>query len=387
MGDDAQRNRVASKILGTISLTHFLNDTMQSLMIAIYPLLKNEFSLTFTQIGLITFTFQFSASILQPLVGFYTDKHPKPYSLAFGMACTFFGLVLLSQAGDFYHVLISAAMIGMGSSIFHPESSRIARMASGGRHGLAQSIFQIGGNIGSAFGPLLAAWFILPNGQKSILYVSILALMAIVLLIYVGNWYKRQHLAFKAKNYQTEWKYSRKKVIFTIFILLVLMFSKFFYLSSISSYLMFYLMHQFQIDAQMAQYHLFYFLAAVAAGTILGGPIGDKIGRKIIILVSIFGIAPFALALPYVGLNLSILFTSIIGFMLASAFPAIVVYAQELMPGKVGTVSGLFFGIAFGLGGIGSAVLGYFIDIYGIVSIYKVCAFLPLLGIFAVLLP
>lgn len=376
------------KILSLISFGHFANDTMQSLMIAVYPMLKNDFSLTFTQIGLITLVYQLSASILQPLVGLFTDKYHKPYSIVFSMLCTFLGLTFLAFATNYYLILASAAMIGIGSSIFHPEASRIARMAAfGEKYGLAQSIFQIGGNFGSAIGPLIAVWLVLPNGQHSIFYISILALISIPILFYVGSWYKNYHASIKNKTTIIKQNFSKQRISFILVILLILMFSKFLYMSSISNYLMFYLIHQYNISGEIAQYHLFYFLVSVALGTIFGGPLGDKFGRKAIIFASIFGIVPFTLALPYIDIYLSTIFLSIVGFMLASAFPAIVVYAQELIPGKVGTISGLFFGVAFGLAGIGAAVLGYFIDMYGVVSIYKICSFLPLLGLFAILLP
>jgi FSR family fosmidomycin resistance protein-like MFS transporter len=375
------------KILGAISFSHFLNDMMQSLMLAIYPLFKAEFQLNFAQIGLITLTYQFTASLLQPMVGFYTDRHPKPYSLAFGMGCTFSGLLLLSAATTFPMVLLAAALVGTGSSVFHPESSRVARMASGGRHGLAQSIFQVGGNAGSAAGPLLAAWLILPRGQQSIAWVSLIALVAMVVLAGVGRWYQHQHRQPKQAAAPAAPELPHRRVVATLAVLVALMFSKFFYLTSITSYLIFYLLHQFPISTELAQYHLFYFLFAVALGTLLGGPIGDRIGRRQVIWVSILGIAPFTLALPYVGLGMSAVLSVIIGFMLASAFPAMIVYAQELVPGKVGTISGLFFGLAFGLGGVGAAVLGQLADLWGIVAIYKLCSFLPLLGLLAVFLP
>ena len=377
----------AFKVLGAISFSHFLNDMMQSLMLAIYPLFKSEFHLNFAQIGLITLTFQFTASLLQPLVGYYTDRHPKPFSLAIGMGCTFGGLLLLALATTFPTVLLAAALVGTGSSVFHPESSRVARMASGGRHGLAQSIFQVGGNTGSAAGPLLAAWLILPNGQRSIAWVSLAALLAMVVLTGVGRWYRHHQRQPKKASAAAPAPLPRRQVVFTLAVLVALMFSKFFYLASINSYLIFYLLHQFAIGTEQAQYHLFYFLFAVALGTLLGGPIGDRIGRRQVIWVSILGIAPFTLALPYVGLEASAVLTAVIGFMLASAFPAMVVYAQELIPGKVGTISGLFYGIAFGLGGIGAAVLGQFADVWGIVSIYKICSFLPLIGVLAIFLP
>ncbi|WP_418178893.1 MFS transporter [Aliarcobacter lanthieri] len=376
------------KILSLISFGHFINDSMQSIMIAVYPMLKNDFSLTFAQIGLITFVYQLSASILQPMVGLYTDRKDKPYSIAIAMFCTFIGLVSLAFATNYYWILFSAVLIGIGSSIFHPEASRIARLsASKEKYGLAQSIFQIGGNFGSAVGPLIAVWLILPNGQHTIFYISLLALFSIPIAIYIGSWYKKHHINNQNKSTIKKSNFSKQKIGIILGILLILIFSKFVYMSGISNYLMFYLTHQYQISEEMAQYHLFYFLISVAIGTIMGGPLGDKFGRKSIIFASIFGIIPFTLALPYVNIETSIVFLAIIGFMLASAFPAIIVYAQELIPGKVGTISGLFFGIAFGLAGIASAVLGYFIDIYGVVTIYKVCSSLPILGLFAFFLP
>jgi FSR family fosmidomycin resistance protein-like MFS transporter len=375
------------KVLGAISFSHFLNDMMQSLMVAIYPLFKAEFQLNFAQIGLITLTYQLTASLLQPMVGYFTDRRPQPFSLAFGMGCTFAGLLLLSVAGSFPMVLVAAALVGTGSSIFHPESSRVARMASGGRHGLAQSIFQVGGNTGSAAGPLLAAWLVLPHGQRSIAWVSLIALLAMIVLTGVGRWYLHQHRLPKKAAPPAAAHLSRRRVMLTLGVLVALMFSKFIYLASINSYLIFYLVHQFGIGTQLAQYHLFFFLGAGALGTIFGGPIGDRIGRRQVIWVSILGIAPFTLALPYVGLDASALLTAVIGFMLASAFPAMVVYGQELIPGKVGTISGLFFGIAFGLGGIGAAVLGQLADLWGIAAVFKLCSFLPLIGLLAVLLP
>ncbi len=374
-------------ILSAVSVSHFLNDTMQSLLLALYPLFKGEFHLSFVQVGLITMTFQLTASVLQPLVGNFTDRRPMPWSLAFGMLLTFSGLVTLSQAGSFGMVLIAAALVGTGSSIFHPESSRVARMASGGRHGLAQSVFQVGGNAGSATGPLLAAWLVLPAGQHSIAWVSLAALAGMMILMAVGRWYAHQHRQAKKRPAPATSPLPAGRVRLTIAILVALMFSKFFYLSSINNYLMFYLMHRFAIDQQMAQYHLFAFLAAVALGTVLGGPIGDRIGRRQVIWVSILGIAPFTLALPWVGLQTSLVLSVIIGFMLASAFPAMVVYAQELIPGRVGTISGLFFGLAFGLGGIGAALLGAVADTAGIVRLYEWCSMLPLLGLLAVFLP
>lgn len=380
-------DRTAYKVLGAISFSHFLNDTMQSLMLAVYPLFKSGLGLSFGQIGLITLAFQFTASLLQPLVGAYTDRHPKPFSLALGMGCTLVGLLALSQAATFPMLLLAAALVGTGSAVFHPEASRVARMASGGKHGLAQSIFQVGGNAGAAFGPLLAAWIVLPNGQASLALFSLLALLAMIVLAGVGVWYRDQHRKPKPAAAPVLHGLPRRRVVATLSVLLALMFSKFFYLASIGSYLIFYLMQHYGIDTRTAQYHLFYFLFAVAAGTLLGGPIGDRIGRKRVIWLSILGVAPFTLALPYVGLAASAALSLIIGFMLASAFPAMVVYAQELMPGKVGTVSGLFFGLAFGLAGIGAAVLGQLADQWGIDAVYKLCSFLPLIGLLAVFLP
>ncbi|MDY0238435.1 MAG: MFS transporter [Campylobacterales bacterium] len=381
------KEKPSFKILGAVSISHFLNDLMQSLIVALYPLLRSEFTLSFAQIGLITLTFQLTASMLQPLVGLYTDKHPKPYSLAYGMACTFFGLILFAFATNYLILLIAVAIVGTGSSIFHPESSRVARMASGGRFGLAQSIFQVGGNAGSAVGPLLAAWIVLPNGQKSIAWFATIAFIAMVILIGVGNWYKTKQISLKKVASKIVNPFTKKEVTKVLIILLILMFSKFFYLASINSYLMFYLTQSFDLGLKQAQYHLFYFLFSVALGTVLGGPIGDKIGRKKIILISIFGVAPFALMLPYLNLLHSTILLSIIGFMLASAFPAMVVYAQELIPGKVGAISGLFFGLSFGLGGIGAGVLGVLADHIGIIGVYKLTALLPLLGFFAIFLP
>ncbi|WP_211444817.1 MFS transporter [Collimonas humicola] len=378
------------RVLGAISFAHFLNDMIQSLILSIYPLLKGNFNLSFAQIGLITLTYQITASILQPLVGLYTDKHPKPYSLALGMGFTLVGLLLLSVAPSYGILLLAAALVGTGSSIFHPESSRVARMASGGRHGLAQSIFQVGGNAGSSMGPLLAAWVVIPHGQGSIAWFSGAALLAILVLRQIGNWYKRKRLEAKGKPAKAQHHYvalPRKKVIFSIGILLLLIFSKYFYMASLSSYFTFYLIDKFQLPVQAAQLHLFVFLFAVAAGTVLGGPIGDKVGRKLVIWVSILGVAPFTLMLPYANLFWTGVLTVVIGVILASAFSAILVFAQELVPGKVGTVSGLFFGFAFGMGGIGAAALGKLADMTSISFVYQVCSFLPLIGLLAMFLP
>jgi len=375
-------------LLGALSFSHFLNDMMQSLIVAIYPLLKGEFHLSFVQIGTITLTYQACASLLQPLIGVYTDRHPKPYSLSVGMCFTLIGMVTLAFAPNYSSVLAAAALIGAGSAIFHPESSRIARLASGGRHGLAQSIFQVGGNAGSALGPLLAAWIIIPQGQSSLAWFAIAAVIAIAVLARVGAWYKRQHIDRpRARHPLVSSPVSAARVRSSIVVLVLLIFSKYFYVASITSYFSFYLMEKFHLAVRSAQVHLFVFLLAMALGTLFGGPLGDRIGRKRVIWVSILGIAPFSLMLPYVDLMWVGILTFIIGLILSSAFSAIVVFAQELMPGNVGAVSGLFFGFAFGIGGIGAAVLGGLADTYGIQFVYRVCAYLPLLGIVAAFLP
>lgn len=378
-------------ILLTISFSHLLNDTIQSLIPSIYPMVKSSFHLSFAQVGFITLTFQLAASLLQPFVGFYTDKKPQPFSLATGMGFTLVGLVLLSMAWSFAWVLISVGLIGMGSSIFHPEASKVAYMASGGRRGLAQSIFQVGGNAGSALGPLLAALIIVPSGQRSIVWFSLLALLAIIVLSYIGKWYQQNihRIQPKAgrKTGEGHVVLSRKKIVFSIMILLVLIFSKYFYLASMSSYYTFYLINKFGLSVQSSQVHLFIFLAAIAGGTLFGGPIGDYFGRKYVIWFSILGVAPFTLLLPHVNLLWTTIFSVFIGFILSSAFSAILVYAQELLPGKVGLVSGLFFGFAFGMGGIGSAVLGVLADHTSIQYVYQVCAYLPLIGLLTGFLP
>jgi FSR family fosmidomycin resistance protein-like MFS transporter len=377
-------------VLGAISFSHFLNDMMQSLIVAIYPLLKGEFSLSFTQIGVITLTYQVCASVLQPIIGVYTDRNPKPYSLSVGMSFTLIGMLALAFAPSYGMVLAAAALIGAGSSIFHPESSRIARLASGGRHGLAQSIFQVGGNAGSATGPLLAAWIIIPHGQSSLAWFALAALLAIAVLTRVGAWYKRRHLdrpAGSRNRPAASSPVSARRVAWSIGILVLLIFSKYFYIASIGSYYSFYLIEKFHLSVQSAQLYLFVFLFAMALGTLFGGPIGDRIGRKRVIWFSILGVAPFTLALPFVNLPWTCALSFVIGLILSSAFSAIVVFAQELMPGKIGAVSGLFFGFAFGIGGIGAAVLGGFADHYGIESVYRACAYLPLLGMVAAFLP
>ncbi len=376
-------------VLGTLSICHLLNDMMQSLLPAIYPILKGDFGLDFGQIGLITLTNQITASLLQPLVGLYTDKHPKPYSLAAGMASTLAGLLLLAVATHFGVVLVAAALIGLGSAIFHPESSRITRLASGGRHGFAQSVFQVGGNAGSSLGPLLAAFVVLPHGQGSIGWFSIAALVGITMLWRVGGWY-RAHLAERpgrgAGRVHHE-AVTTREVWKALALLLGLIFSKYVYLASLTSYYTFYLISRFGLSVQAAQLHLFLFLGGVAAGTFFGGPVGDRLGRRRVILWSILGILPFTLALPWADLFWTRILTVIIGAVLASAFPAIVVYAQELMPGRVGMIAGLFFGVAFGIAGIGAAVLGHLADATSIAFVYRLCAFLPAIGVLGFWLP
>ena len=382
--------RIGIKVLGAISFSHFLNDLIQSLIPAIYPLLKESFQLSFTQIGLITLTFQMSASLLQPAVGLYTDRHPQPYSLTWGMGCSLLGLIALSVAPNYGLLLIAVGLVGTGSSVFHPESSRVARMASAGHYGLAQSIFQVGGNAGTSAGPLLAALVVIPMGRQSLAWFSLVALLAMMILWRVGGWYKQRQEMEKQQEKDRQAcraEGAPRSAVWPVFILLILMFSKFFYTTSLHSYLIFYLMNKFHVSVQSAQLHLFVFLFGAALGTILGGPLGDRIGRKQVIWWSIFGVAPFALALPYVSLFWTGPLTFVIGLLMASAFPAIVVYAQELFPGKVGMISGLFFGLAFGLAGIGAALLGMLADFRGIEFVYQVCAWLPLLGLAAVFLP
>lgn len=386
----AGTEKIGFKVLVAISFSHFLNDMLQSLIPAIYPQLKNSFSLSFTQIGLITLTYQITASLLQPAVGLYTDHHPKPFSLSIGMGCTLIGMITLSLAPSYGMLLLAVALIGTGSSVFHPESSRVARMASAGQYGLAQSIFQVGGNAGTATGPLLAALIVIPQGRHSLAWFSLVALLAMLILFKVGGWYKRRQIEDKRKNTShvtDKPEISVRAVIWPLLILLILMFSKFFYLASLNSYFIFYLMHKFHISIISGQLHLFVFLFGAAAGTLLGGPIGDRIGRKRVIWWSILGVAPFTLVLPYVNLFWTGPLTFVIGLMLASAFPAILVYAQELFPGRIGMISGLFFGLAFGMAGIGAAVLGKLADIHGIDYVYRLCSFLPLLGLMAAFLP
>lgn len=365
-----------------------VNDTLQALLPSIYPLLKVSYGLTFTQVGMITFCFQVTASVLQPVVGRYTDRHPKPYSLAFGMAITLVGLASLSRAPSYPMILFSAVLIGLGSAIFHPEASRVAHMAAGDRHGFAQSVFQTGGNLGTSLGPLFAALIIVPNGQSSLLWFTALALCGVVLLSRVGGWYKRHLFQFRRRaavhGHST---LSRRKVITSLVILIALVFSKYVYLVSLSNYYEFYMIQRFGISIRASQLLLCVFLGSVAVGTMAGGPFGDRYGRKYVIWISILGVAPFTLLMPHVGLAATVALTVVIGLVLASAFSAILVYAQELMPGQVGMISGLFFGLAFGCAGIAAAALGKLADITSIGFVYNVCAYLPLIGLFTWFLP
>ncbi len=375
-------------VLSALSFCHFLNDMVQSLIPAIYPLLKQDFRLTFTQVGLITLTYQLTASLLQPFVGLYTDKRPLPYSLVIGMGFTLVGLVLLAAAPTFTAILAAAALVGVGSSVFHPEASRMARAASGGRHGLAQSFFQVGGNAGSSLGPLLAAFIVVPRGQRSLASFSVAVILAMLILARVAAWYKaRPARKPDDKHDAAGIALSPRRVAGALSVLLALVFSKYFYLTSITSYYTFYLIHRFHVSVQDAQVHLFVFLGAVALGTFAGGPVGDRVGRKYVIWGSILGVLPFTLLLPSAGLLMTGVLSVIIGFILASAFSAILVYAQELLPGRVGLVSGLFFGFAFGMAGIGAAVLGRWADTAGITAVYRACAFLPAIGLLAAFLP
>lgn len=376
-------------ILFAISFSHLLNDTIQSIIPSIYPQLKEDFSLSFVQIGLITLTFQLAASFFQPLVGMYTDKKPQAFSLAIGMSFSFIGLILLAFVGSFPWVLVSVGLIGVGSSVFHPEASKVAYMAAGPRRGLAQSIFQVGGNGGSALGPLIAAFVILPFGRHRISWLSLIALLAIVVLWRVGLWYSANYLNIykRTKREIIQQHLSKSKIVLSIVVLLLLIFSKFFYMAGISSYFTFYVMDKFGVSVQQSQLYLFIFLFSVALGTLFGGPLGDRIGRKYVIWASILGVAPFSLILPYANLMWTGILIFIIGLILSSAFPTILVYAQELLPGNVGMVSGLFYGFAFGMGGVGSALLGELADHTSIEYVYKVCSFLPLIGLLTVFLP
>ena len=376
-------------ILTSVAVCHVLTDSMASLLPSIYPMFKSLLHLTYGQIGLLALTVQLTSSLLQPIVGLYTDRHPKPFSLPIGLGSTLVGLLLLSVASSFRGIVFAAALMGLGSSVFHPESSRVARLASGGRYGLAQSMFQVGGNIGFAGGPLLVAFVVLSRGQASIAWFSFIALAAIILLIPVGFWY-RSHLTHTANNgpiHAVQSPVSPKKVRISVTILVALIFSKYFYLSSINNYLIFYLISKFHVSLRDAQIHLFLFMASVAVGTFVGGPIGDRVGRKYVIWVSILGVLPFTLLLPHANLFWTTILTVIIGLVLASAFSAIIVYAQELVPGKVGMISGLFFGLAFGMGGLGAALLGWLADLTSIGFVYNVCAYLPAMGLLTAFLP
>jgi FSR family fosmidomycin resistance protein-like MFS transporter len=387
-GTKAEGTAVA--VLAAISVCHLLNDVIQSLIMAIYPMLKSALALDFAQIGLITFTFQCTASLLQPVVGYYTDRYPTPYSLVLGMGSSLVGLLVMAFASTYLAVIAAAALIGMGSSVFHPESSRVARLASGGRHGLAQSVFQVGGNFGTAIGPLLAAFIVLPNGQGSLAYFSLIALLAMLMLAGIGSWYGRTlRLNGNGKfgEKQAIAELAKSKVRRAVLILMALTFSKDFYLVSITSFYTFYLIETFGLSIQSAQIYLFVFLGAVAAGTVIGGPIGDRIGTRRVIWWSILGVLPFTLALPYLDLFWTTVISVVIGLILASAHPAIIVYAQGLIPGRVGMVAGLFFGLAFGVAGIGAAILGRIADMTSIAFVYHVCAFLPAIGLLAAFLP
>lgn len=380
--------RTSLGILVAISISHMLNDLMQSVIPAIYPILKDEFTLSFGQIGLIQLAFQLTASILQPVVGIYTDKNPQPFSLAVGMGVTLCGLLMVSIASTYPMLLLAVALIGMGSSIFHPEASRVARMASGGRHGFAQSLFQVGGNFGSAIGPLLAALIVLARGQASVAWFSLVALAGMLILTRVGFWYRDHQRERKKANIAPAVQTLPPQVVKrSIIILAVLIFSKFFYMAALTSYYTFYLIETFDVSVKDSQLYLFVFLAAVAAGTIAGGPIGDRFGRKFVMWFSILGVLPFTLLLPHASFGWTIALSVVIGFILSSAFPAIIVYAQELVPGKVGLISGLFFGFAFGMGGIGAAALGELADWTSITFVFQVCAFLPILGLLTAFLP
>lgn len=376
-------------ILFSVAFAHLLNDLLQAVIPAAYPILKEKYDLSFAQIGLITFSYQMAASILQPFVGFYTDKKPKPYSKIYGMLFTLSGIVMLSYAASFALILISVVMVGIGSSIFHPEASRVSYLASGGKRGLAQSIFQIGGNSGTAISPLLIAWIVVPNGQRYIIWFALIALVAITVLYRIGRWYQN-HLDLNGKKKVTHAdlpNLTPRQVTLSVIILLVLIFSKYFYFAGLTSYFTFFLIEKFHLSVQDAQFHLFLFLLSVAAGTLLGGPLGDRFGRKYVIWFSVLGAAPFTLMMPYANLFWTGVLSVIIGTIISSAFPAILVYAQELLPKRLGMISGLFYGFAFGMGGLGSAVLGYVADQTSITFVYHVCAYLPLMGIIAWFLP
>ncbi|KAF1011338.1 MAG: Fosmidomycin resistance protein [Pseudomonas fluorescens] len=384
----SQASPLVMRVIGACALAHLINDLIQAVLPSIYPLLKANYGLTFTQVGLITLTFQLTASLLQPWVGYHTDRHPKPWLLPAGMVCTLIGILMLAFVGTFPAILLASALVGVGSSTFHPETSRVARLASGGRYGLAQSTFQVGGNAGSAFGPLLAAAIIIPYGQGNVAWFGLFAAFAIAILFGLSRWYRHHLNLFKLKQgTKATHGLSRGRVTFALVILALLVFSKYFYMASFTSYFTFYLIEKFGLSVANSQLYLFLFLGAVAAGTFFGGPIGDRIGRKKVIWFSILGAAPFTLALPYVDLFWTGILSMLIGFILASAFSAIVVFAQELVPGNVGMIAGVFFGLMFGFGGIGAALLGHLADLHGIEYVYGLCSFLPLFGILTILLP
>ncbi|AXV15835.1 MFS transporter [Neorhizobium sp. SOG26] len=375
-------------VILAVSFCHMINDIMQSMISSIYPMLKTDYALDFWQIGMLTLAFQCTASLLQPVIGIVTDKKPFPYSLPVGMTSTLIGLVMLATAHSYAMLVVAASLIGIGSAVFHPESSRVARLASGGRFGFAQSVFQVGGNFGQSIGPLLAAFIIVPNGQKSVIWFSVGALLGIIILSRVARWYKGHMAANKGrKRAVNTHNLSRRTVVISLVVLTILTFSKNAYMASINSYYTFFVIERFQVSVQQSQIMLFIFLGAVALGTVIGGLIGDKFGSKVVIWFSILGVLPFTLAMPFANLPVTIALSAIIGFIMASSFPAIVVMAQELVPGRVGMVAGIFFGIAFGIGGIAAAALGLFADHYGIVFVYNVCAFLPALGLLTVFLP
>ncbi|WP_336353695.1 MFS transporter [Pseudomonas atacamensis] len=383
-----QSSPLVMRIIGAVALAHLINDLIQSVLPSIYPMLKANYGLTFTQVGLITLTFQLTASLLQPWVGYHTDRHPKPWLLPAGTVCTLIGILMMSVVGSFPLILLAAALIGIGSSTFHPEASRVARLASGGRFGLAQSTFQVGGNAGSAFGPLLAAAIIIPFGQGNVAWFGLFAVCALFVLYRISRWYANHLNLFKLKAGQAATHgLSKGRVTSALVVLGLLVFSKYFYMASFTSYFTFYLIEKFDLSVASSQLHLFLFLGAVAAGTFFGGPIGDKIGRKAVIWFSILGVAPFTLILPHVDLFWTSILSVVIGFILASAFSAIVVYAQELVPGNVGMIAGIFFGLMFGFGGIGAALLGHLADVHGIEYVYFLCSFLPLFGVLAIFLP
>ncbi|CAN7260716.1 FSR family fosmidomycin resistance protein-like MFS transporter [Pseudomonas sp. PvR086] len=384
----SQSSPLVMRIIGAVALAHLINDLIQAVLPSIYPMLKANYGLTFTQVGLITLTFQLTASLLQPWVGYHTDRHPKPWLLPAGTVCTLIGILMMSVVGNFPMILLAAGLIGIGSSTFHPEASRVARLASGGRFGLAQSTFQVGGNAGSAFGPLLAAAIIIPYGQGNVAWFGVFALFALFVLYRISRWYANHLNLFKLKQGQAATHgLSKGRVISALVVLGLLVFSKYFYMASLTSYFTFYLIEKFDLSVASSQLHLFLFLGAVAAGTFFGGPIGDRIGRKAVIWFSILGVAPFTLLLPHVDLFWTSVLSVVIGFILASAFSAIVVYAQELVPGNVGMIAGVFFGLMFGFGGIGAALLGHLADIRGIEYVYFLCSFLPLFGVLAIFLP